>query len=165
MGAIYIAIQNLPRDERYRSENILTGVIPGPREPKLTMNSYLRPLVDELKQLWDGVIMNCSSGTPVIVRAALLCTSCDIPAARKVSRFVGHSAYCACSRCLKPFPTAEFGEKPDYSGFCRETRLPRNAESHNVHATSYKHAETLKKRKKIEREHEKVGFYCCIYAT
>ena len=64
MGAMYIAIQNLPRDERYRSENIiLTGVIPGPREPKLVMNSYLGPLVDELKQLWDGVLMNCSSGT------------------------------------------------------------------------------------------------------
>ena len=97
------------------------------------MNSYLCPLVDELK-LWVGVVMKCSSGTPVIVRAALICTSCDIPAARKVSGFVGHSAYSACSRCLKPFPTAEFGEKPDYSGFCRDTWTPR---THNVHAKRY----------------------------
>ena len=69
MGAIYTAIQNLPREERYSSENILTGVIPGPREPKV-MNSYLRPLLDELKQ---DTVMNCASRTPVIVHAALLC--------------------------------------------------------------------------------------------
>ena len=57
--------------------------------------------------------------------------------ARKVSGFVGHSAYCACSR-LKPFPTAVFGEKPDYSGFCRGTWLPRTTESHIGHASHYK---------------------------
>lgn len=35
MGAIYVAIQNLPSQDRYSSENIiLIGVIPGPREPK-----------------------------------------------------------------------------------------------------------------------------------
>lgn len=37
-GAMYIAIQNLPRDERYMTENILlVAVIPGPHEPKQTM--------------------------------------------------------------------------------------------------------------------------------
>lgn len=35
MGAIYVAIENLPSQDRYSSENIiLIGVIPGPREPK-----------------------------------------------------------------------------------------------------------------------------------
>ena len=42
--------------------------------------------------------------------------SCDIPASRKVSGFVGHDAYRACSRCLKAFPTKNFGGKPDFSG-------------------------------------------------
>ena len=57
-GAIYVAILNLPRSERYSSENvILLGVIPGPKEPELTKNSFLEPLVDELLQLWDGVAM------------------------------------------------------------------------------------------------------------
>ena len=52
-----MAIQNLPREECYTSENImLIGVIPGPREPKREMNSYLRPLVEELNQLWDGSV-------------------------------------------------------------------------------------------------------------
>lgn len=121
--------------------------------------SYLRPLVDELKQLWDGVVMNSASDTPVIVRAALLCTCCDIPAARKVSGFVGHSAYRACSCCLKPFPTAAFREKPYYSGFCRGMWLPRTTESHIVYATRYKCAKTHKERKEIESE------YGCRYSV
>lgn len=40
VGAIYLTIQNLPRNERYKEENIiLVGVLPGPSEPPLTMNS------------------------------------------------------------------------------------------------------------------------------
>lgn len=39
-GAIYLSIQNLPRDERYANGNvILVAIIPGPSEPKKTMNS------------------------------------------------------------------------------------------------------------------------------
>ena len=35
VGAIYLTIQNLPHDERYKTENIiLVGVIPGPKEPE-----------------------------------------------------------------------------------------------------------------------------------
>ena len=54
------------------------------------MNSYLEPLVTELKELWKGVIMPAANGTLVFVRAALICT--------KVSGFVGHNAYRACSK-------------------------------------------------------------------
>jgi hypothetical protein len=99
-GAMYVAIQNLPREERYAAGNVLlVGVIPGPHEPKKTMNSYLRPLVKDLNDLWKGVSMVTSSGNLVIVRSALICTACDIPASRKVSGFVGHSALHGCSRC------------------------------------------------------------------
>ena len=151
---MYIAIQNLPRNERYTSENvILVGIIPGPHEPRLTMNSYLRPLVDDLKQLWNGVVMQSDSGLPVLVRAALICTACDIPASRKVSGFIGHSGYRGCSRCLKPFPTEKFGEKPDYTGTDRSTWTPRSKESHHQHAMEYKSANTNEKQKVIERKH------------
>lgn len=47
------------------------------------------------------------------IRAALLCTASDIPATRKLCGFVGHGALKGCSRCLKSFPTTEFGTKPD----------------------------------------------------
>ena len=51
VGAIYLSIQNLPRDVCFRPENIiLVGVLPGPKEPKKTINSYLTPLVVELQE-------------------------------------------------------------------------------------------------------------------
>ena len=35
VGALYMVILNLPRELRYKRENmILVGIIPGPREPK-----------------------------------------------------------------------------------------------------------------------------------
>ena len=57
VGAIYLAIQNLPHSERFKEENIiLVDVIPGPSEPKLSINSYLSPLIEDLKIAWyDGI--------------------------------------------------------------------------------------------------------------
>ena len=49
VGVMYLVLMNLPRNERFKTENvILVGVIPGPSEPKLNVNPYLSPLVDEL---------------------------------------------------------------------------------------------------------------------
>ena len=57
-GVIYLAVQNFPRSERFKRENIIiVGIIPGPHEPSKTINSYLSPLVDELNQLWVGIVM------------------------------------------------------------------------------------------------------------
>ena len=153
-GAMYVAIQNLPREERYTPDNVLlVGVIPGPREPKRTMNSYLDPLVKELNELWKGVVMQSALGNPVLVRSALICTACDIPASRKVSGFVGHNALRGCSRCLKVFPTAKFGEKPDYTGTDRSTWMPRTKESHRKQSLIYKKCDTRSQQITIERDH------------
>ena len=52
VGALYMVLMNLPRSERFKPENVLlVGIIPGPHEPKLTINSYLEPLVAELNLL------------------------------------------------------------------------------------------------------------------
>ena len=45
------------------------------------------------------------------------CISSDILATRKLCGFLGHTARLGCNKCLKSFPTARFGEKPDFSGF------------------------------------------------
>lgn len=47
--------------------------MPGPHGPHKTTNSYLTPLVEELKQLWSGVVMKTRDGMSVIVRCALIC--------------------------------------------------------------------------------------------
>ena len=66
-GVIYLSVMNLPRSKRFLQENtILVGVIPGPKEPKKTINSFLAPLVDDLSKLWEGMILSngqCSFGT------------------------------------------------------------------------------------------------------
>ena len=61
VGALYMVLMNLPRSERFKPENVLlVGIIPGPHEPKLTINSYLEPLVAELNLLWkDGITLIC----------------------------------------------------------------------------------------------------------
>ena len=143
-GVIFVSVLNLPRRERNSSENVfLVGVIPGPREPKKNMNSYLKPLVDELQELWQGVI-----------RAALICTACDIPASRKVSGFVGHNAHRACSRCLKGFrKEGAFGDQPDFTGTDRDNWPMRCVTSHRQHARLHKAAKTLEEQKTIERNH------------
>ena len=131
------AILNLPRSERYSADNIiLLGVIPGPKEPELTINTFLEPLVDELLQLWNGVVMRTHNSS-VLVRSALLCVACDIPAARKVCGLVAHNSLLACSRCSKIFPTECFGEKADYSGFNRDVWPPRSLAVHKTRAIKY----------------------------
>ena len=41
LGAIYLTIQNLPRNLRYKPENILlVGIMPGPKEASCNINSY-----------------------------------------------------------------------------------------------------------------------------
>ena len=158
-GAAYITVLNLPRKQRYLQENIiLLGVIPGPKEPPLNINSFLRPFVDELLKLWQGVVMTTKQGVEVLVRAALLCCACDIPAARKVCGFVGHGAVKGCSRCLLSFPTENFGEKADYTNINRSEWTARTMNDHKKQANEHKHATTRAQEKAIERE------YGCRYS-
>ncbi len=127
-GAIYLTVQNLPRTERYKQENvILVGVMPGPKESSLNINSYLSPLVEELNLFWRGVLIPIERQGVTLninVRLALSCVACDIPASRKVSGFVGHNARLGCNKCLKEF------ERFNFSGYDRENWQPRTGELH-----------------------------------
>jgi len=67
------------------------GIIPGPKEPTSTINSYLRHHVDELERFWDGVVLN-ENGKPTLYMAALIAISSDIPATRKCCGFMAHNA-------------------------------------------------------------------------
>ena len=104
VGVIYLVILNLPHTTRYKRENIiLVGVIPGPSEPSLNINTYLEPLVDELLKLWRGVQIEMPNSNNLLVRGALVAVSCDLPAGRKVCGFLSHSASLGCSRCYTEF--------------------------------------------------------------
>ena len=155
VGVIYLAIMNLPRAIRFKRENIiLLGLIPGPSEPKLNINSYLTPLVSDLLELWNGISYQTYDSGSQQVRAALLCVGCDLPAGRKVCGFLSYSANLGCSRCYSNFGTGVFGVQ-NYSGFDRNKWEAR---------TEQKHRNNIKKilacTTKTERERKESEFGC-----
>ena len=102
-GVLYASIANLPRDIRFKRENMLVlGILPGPDEVSLhKINHYLSPVVDELESLWSGVTLTSTAefSEGRTIRAALILISCDLPATRKLC---GHiSALVSCHRCKK----------------------------------------------------------------
>ena len=87
VGVIYMVVLNLPRQDRYKVENVIVvGILPGPGKPKLTANSFLKPLVEDLQILWKANqwFSVCGSLFKSRIQAALICVACDIPAARKI---------------------------------------------------------------------------------
>ena len=100
-GVIYLSVLNLPRSDRLLKKwTHVLGIIPGPSELKTHINTFLKPMVDDLLRLWEGIDILLKQTNEVIqVRAMLLCVSCDMPAIRKVSQFLGHKAYKGCNIC------------------------------------------------------------------
>lgn len=130
-GAIYLTLMNLPRSERFKQENvILVGIIPPFLHEPPSLNTFLRPLVDELNAFWTGVRLNTAESPRYkpLFKLALMCVACDIPAARKCCGFKGHSANYGCSRCLKFFP-GTVGNK-NFGGFDRSQWPPRTYIEH-----------------------------------
>ena len=156
VGAMYLVVNNLPRSQRFKLNNvILVGVIPGPNEPKLTMNSYLEFLVDELLDMFHGfwVEADCFAGGLKFVRVALGCISCDIPATRKILGFASHSAAMGCSKCMKRFKSSRFGSRLNYSGFEIDDWQPRDGlAGHRVHSRKYNAAKTKTEQQKCLQE-------------
>ena len=120
---IYMNILNLPRMDQYKRKwTILIGLILEPNEPKENINVFLKPLVDDLIELWNGIPLDSS----IVIKEALIVVSCDIPVVRKVCRFLGHKANKGCSRC-------EFEKQREYhhdvtnrmSCFTTEDIVPR----------------------------------------
>lgn len=102
MGVIILACLNLPPDFRYKSEYLfIAGITPGPREPSMiTINNILEPLVNELQQLNEGIIIktaNFHEGRRIRVRVIPIIA--DLVALRKVTGFAAHSATLFCSYC------------------------------------------------------------------
>ena len=115
VGVIYLVILNLPREERFKWENvILAGVIPDMEKMPKSINSFLKPLADELQVLWKGIRLHSSlSSIPFLFHGAILLAASDI--------------------CFKSFPGSVKTER-DFSGFDRDQWQPRCNELHRCHA-------------------------------
>lgn len=152
VGVIYLSILNLPRNFRYKTENlIIVGIIPGPSEPEHDINSYLQPLVNELLSFLDGVKLHVSTASGVVekkVKCALLCVACDLPAGRKACGFLSHNARLGCSRCLKEF-SGGVGNQ-DFSGFERANWCARTDTQHRRDVEKLTSCKSKTEKKKME---------------
>ena len=118
-GVIYGVLCNLPREERFKPNNILTlGIIPGPNEPsKHQINNYLAPIVDELVAFASGIDIPATfeykNGRKIYV--ALILSSNDVPAARKICGHASHAV--KCHRCPKRATYDSESKRNHYGGF------------------------------------------------
>ncbi|KAJ7963996.1 Transposon protein, putative, CACTA, En/Spm sub-class [Quillaja saponaria] len=100
---VFITLYNLPPSMCMKRTSIfLTLVIPGPNSPKKHLDVYLRPLVDELKILWDeGVFtFDAYKKQNFLMRASLLWTISDFPAYGMLSGWSTQGRL-ACPICME----------------------------------------------------------------
>ena len=91
----------------------------------------------------------------MIIRCALLCIGCDLPAGRKICEFLSYTANLGCSRYYCNFGTGQFG-KQNYSGFDQTSWILCN---------NLKHREDVKcslvHSSKTERQRKESLLGCC----
>ncbi|XP_035845905.1 uncharacterized protein LOC110943758 [Helianthus annuus] len=99
---------------------MLTLLIPGPKSPGKDMDVFLRPLVDELKQLWQTGVRtkDAATNTYFTMKAALLWTINDFPARSSLSGWSGQG-YMACPTCNQDTPSIRVTGKCAYVGHRR----------------------------------------------
>ena len=94
-------LMNILRSITFRKEHvILVDTIPALKHELNSLNYFLNPAIDELSALWKGIKVNThnSPSSPVKIQAAVLCFASDIPGARELCVFLGHSARQGCSQ-------------------------------------------------------------------
>ncbi|KAI3778420.1 hypothetical protein L2E82_07700 [Cichorium intybus] len=99
---------------------MLSLLIPGPKSPGKDMDVFLRPLVEELKQLWQTGVRtkDAATNTFFTMKAALLWTINDYPARSSLSGWSGQG-YKACPTCNEDTPSVSVTNKIVYLGHRR----------------------------------------------
>ena len=58
VGVMYLLLMSLPRSKHFKRESVyLVGKISGPSEPQININSFFKPLANELVVLWEEGVM------------------------------------------------------------------------------------------------------------
>ncbi|KAI0363205.1 hypothetical protein BV20DRAFT_906696, partial [Pilatotrama ljubarskyi] len=106
------------------------------------LNHFLRPLVDQLLELWHtGVYFSRTAKHSLgrLVRCVLVPLVCDLPAARQTAGFGHHSAKYFCSMCRL--------QKADINNIDPSSWPLYTAESHRAAAEAWKEKPTTAQRK------------------
>ncbi|GBE86757.1 hypothetical protein SCP_0906380 [Sparassis crispa] len=142
VGAIYMALLNLPPEMRYKIENMyLVAIFPG-HPSKEQINPLLAPLVDDLLDAYDSGIR--FSETPLhregkTCRCAMIPLVCDLEAARQMAGFSthGHTFFCSCCYLkLSDIENIDYWTWPE-----------RTTEQHRASAEQWKNAEPEERQK------------------
>ncbi|KAM6544118.1 hypothetical protein CsatB_008565 [Cannabis sativa] len=118
MWPVVLTTYNLPPWLCMKETNfMLSLLIPGPNSPGKDFDVFLRPLIDELKELWvSGVrTRDAVDGSSFNLRAALLWTINDYPARSSLSGWSGQGYY-ACPTCNVATPSIRLHKKIAYYG-------------------------------------------------
>jgi hypothetical protein len=101
-----LVINELPLKKRFAIENIVVGgVWPGPNKPSRTeMRAFLRPVIDELVMLEQGVtfLIHDDDNTTITARIFLIGACCDKPAQSILQFLPEPTAAYGCGRCEVP---------------------------------------------------------------
>ncbi|XP_027124240.1 uncharacterized protein [Coffea arabica] len=101
MWPVILVPYNLPAYKFMRKEYLMLSLlIPGPRAPGKELDVFLRPVIDDLKDLFHGIsTYDAYSGQNFQMRAAILWTISNFPAYGYLSGW-STSGYKACPCCL-----------------------------------------------------------------
>jgi hypothetical protein len=124
--AVMLTVYNLPPWMCMKSQNLMLSlIIPGPSDPGKNIDVYLRPLVDDLKDLWnEGIrVYDASKKETFQLHATLLWTINDFPAYGKLSGWATNGNL-ACPICNKDtsFRYLKYGRKVCF--MCHRRWLP-----------------------------------------
>jgi hypothetical protein len=126
---VILTVYNLPPGMCMRLEFLfLSMVIPGLSNPSWNIDVCLRPLIDELTQLWSSraLTYDISRKQNFVMRAALMLTINDFPAYEMVSGWSTHGKL-ACPYCMennKAFTLTNGGKASFF--YCHHRFLPHN---------------------------------------
>ncbi|CAA7043670.1 unnamed protein product [Microthlaspi erraticum] len=99
---VIVTPYNLTPDMCMKKENLFLSIlVPGPKHPKKSLDIFLQPLIDELKDLWTNGIQayDVSKKQNFVMRAVLMWTISDFPAYGMLSGWMTHGRL-ACPCCL-----------------------------------------------------------------
>ncbi|KAF6762530.1 hypothetical protein DFP72DRAFT_987053 [Ephemerocybe angulata] len=104
-GPVYIAIADLPWDQRFLQVNVIcTGITHGPKELTTEqMVNVMEPVLHDMERLknahfifkalkWTCTTMTVRQSSQKKVYADFICNNCDTPGTRKFAGFSGHTA-------------------------------------------------------------------------
>ncbi|KAM1948029.1 hypothetical protein ACFX15_008273 [Malus domestica] len=121
MWPVVVVPYNFPPWRCMKKEfSIMTLLIPGDKAPGREIDVYLRPLIDELKELWENGVPTYDKATNYVfnLRAALMWTINDFPAYANLSGW-GTKGYNACPVCNEDGTSKRFSDKICYMGHRR----------------------------------------------